>query len=208
MADEATAEPKRTRDADRTRAAILEAAAEVFAEHGARGMSIRKVGERAGVTHGTLYLYFRDKDDLLYQLAELHFRGLLTNMRALPRTLDPVARIREMFRAIVAYGLDAPDHYHLILSMRPPHLARSNVRSFGPLADEAYGLLFDTVAYAANRDLIGNDAIGRDAWGLLAAAHGIIELHHAGVIERAEALANAERLIDVLVHGLTRSVRP
>lgn len=208
MTDDANREPKRTRDAERTRAALLDAAEEVFAEHGARGTSIRKVGERAGVTHGTLYLYFRDKDDLLHQLAEQHFRGLLIGLRALPRTLDPVTRIRETFRAVVAYGLDAPDHYYLILSMRPPHLARGDVRALGPLAEEAYGFLFDTVAHAANRNLIGDDDVGRDAWGLLAAAHGVIELHHAGVIERAEALAYAERLIDVLVRGLTRSVKP
>jgi len=205
VADEHTIEPTRTRDAERTRAAILDAGADAFLEHGYRGASIRKVAERAGVTHGTIYLYFRDKDDLLYQLSKEHFRGLLTRLRAIPRTLDPVARIREAFHMVVTYGLDAPEHYHLMLSMRPPHSTCTDERSLTPMAQEIYSFLFDTISYAADRSLIGSGHVARDAWGLLAAAHGIVELHRAGTTERDDALAAADRLVDVLVSGLRAS---
>src|SRR4051794_12365941 len=56
--DKMSDESPRTRNSERTRAAILEAAAEVFEAVGYEGSSIRKVAERAGCTHGTLYLYF------------------------------------------------------------------------------------------------------------------------------------------------------
>ena len=202
-ADDGTnVEPRRTRDAERTRTAILDAAADVFLGHGYRGASIRKVAAQAGVTHGTIYLYFRDKDDLLYQLSEEHFRQLLARLRALPRTLDPLARIREAFRTVVDYGLDAPDHYHLMLAMRPPHIADARERALGPMAAEVYSFLYDTVALAADRQLISADQVARDAWSLLAAAHGVVELHRAGVSDRDEALAGADRLIELLVRGL------
>lgn len=198
-----SAPPKRTRDAERTRAAILDAAAELFVEAGQRGTSIRKVAERAGVTHGTLYLYFRDKDDLLYQLAEEQARALLTRLRALPRTLDPVTRVREAFRTVVAFGLETPDHYHLIFALRPPHATRADGHALGPLAAELYGFLFDTLRAPASRGLLASDDTSRDAWGLLAAAHGIVELHRAGVVDVADASAHAERLCAVLVRGLS-----
>ncbi len=47
---------------------ILDAATEVFAEHGFEGSSIVDVASRAGVSEGLIYKYFRDKRDLLAQV--------------------------------------------------------------------------------------------------------------------------------------------
>ena len=44
--------------------AILDAAAEEFAEHGFEGASYNKIIEKAGVSKGAMYYYFDDKDDL------------------------------------------------------------------------------------------------------------------------------------------------
>jgi len=46
------------------RAAILDAALHVFAEHGYESARLDEVAARAGVAKGTLYLYFKDKEDL------------------------------------------------------------------------------------------------------------------------------------------------
>ncbi|MDA2806748.1 TetR/AcrR family transcriptional regulator [Nocardiopsis suaedae] len=51
---------------------ILEAAAQLFREHGYLATTTNKVAERAGVSIGSLYQYFSDKDDLLAALAEEH----------------------------------------------------------------------------------------------------------------------------------------
>lgn len=47
---------------------VLAAAADVLAERGYAGMSTNRVAEAAGVSVGSLYRYFRDKDDLVEQL--------------------------------------------------------------------------------------------------------------------------------------------
>ncbi|MGB6133246.1 MAG: helix-turn-helix domain-containing protein [Acidobacteriaceae bacterium] len=60
-----------TRNADRSRTAILQAAEELFAEHGPNGASLAEIGERAGVSRGLPSYFFSDKEtglpDLLYQ---------------------------------------------------------------------------------------------------------------------------------------------
>jgi AcrR family transcriptional regulator len=189
----ADAAPKR-RDSEATREAIFEAAREVFIASGYNGASIRKVAKQAGYTHGTIYLYFRDKDDLLYQLSEEHFRQLLTRLRALPRTLEPVTRLREALRTILHFGLEYPDHYHLMVSMRPPHLA-SSAQRFGPMAEEVSGLLFDVVTRAAERGGFRLDNPRIEANGLLALVHGLIEFHRSEVLERA---------IDLMLAGMAK----
>ncbi len=46
---------------------ILKSAGAVFAEYGFHRATISLIAERAGVADGTLYLYFKNKEDILYQ---------------------------------------------------------------------------------------------------------------------------------------------
>ena len=55
-----------------TRRALLDAAAEVFAEHGFHGASIDTVAEAAGYTKGAVYSQFSNKDDLYLALLDEH----------------------------------------------------------------------------------------------------------------------------------------
>ncbi|GAB4067519.1 TetR/AcrR family transcriptional regulator [Ancylobacter sonchi] len=55
---------KKRPDAEARRRAILDAALEVFAEHGFNGARMEDVARRAGIAKGTLYLYFKDKTAL------------------------------------------------------------------------------------------------------------------------------------------------
>jgi AcrR family transcriptional regulator len=56
--------PRRTRDPDAKRAAILEAAAAAFAEKGFARATIRDIAKRAGVTHGLVIRHFSSKEEL------------------------------------------------------------------------------------------------------------------------------------------------
>jgi hypothetical protein len=59
--------PRRRRDPEASRAAILEAAREVFAERGYAGATIREIARRAGVTHGLVMRHFGAKERLLLE---------------------------------------------------------------------------------------------------------------------------------------------
>ena len=54
----------------RTREALLDAAAELFAERGVEGASVDAIAEKADRTSGALYDHFGSKDGLLYALLE------------------------------------------------------------------------------------------------------------------------------------------
>jgi AcrR family transcriptional regulator len=58
-------DPIQTILADARRNQILDAATKVFAEKGFHDATIRQVAKRAGIADGTIYLYFKNKDDLL-----------------------------------------------------------------------------------------------------------------------------------------------
>src|SRR5476649_1470664 len=64
------------------RDAILRAAIDVFAERGYFNAQVADVARAAGVAAGTVYLYFRSKDDLLVSIFERGMRDALVEGRA------------------------------------------------------------------------------------------------------------------------------
>ncbi len=90
-------EPERPRraDAERNRAAILAAAAELFAEHGAASVSMDAVAERAGVGKPTLYRHFGDRAGLAHAVFEERERGFQARLIAEQGTGAPAGRIAD-----------------------------------------------------------------------------------------------------------------
>ena len=63
--------------ARRTRAAILAAAGQLFAEQGYLGTSVGDVASAAGVSLGTVYQYFRDRSDLVAAILQSNVTRML-----------------------------------------------------------------------------------------------------------------------------------
>jgi TetR/AcrR family fatty acid metabolism transcriptional regulator len=87
--------PKR---ADKRRA-IREAATEVFAEKGFHQARVSDIARKACVADGTIYLYFRNKEDLLLNIFEDAMERLASELTlALKGVDDPLERIRVFAR--------------------------------------------------------------------------------------------------------------
>ena len=65
----------RTRDAVRTREAILDAARALFAEHGYEGATVRMVAAEAGITQGLITRYFGSKEGLFLAASDISLRS-------------------------------------------------------------------------------------------------------------------------------------
>src|SRR5204862_945310 len=64
------------------RARILDAAIKVFAERGFHSATVAEIARAAGVADGTIYLYFKGKDDLLLRLFDEKMTELLAEVKA------------------------------------------------------------------------------------------------------------------------------
>src|SRR5437773_5098065 len=85
------------------RDALLRAAIDVFADRGFFNAQVADVARAAGVAAGTVYLYFRSKDDLLVSIFERTMRdGLAEGRKSVAAIADPVERLRRFARLHLA----------------------------------------------------------------------------------------------------------
>ncbi len=101
-----TPPPKERADAARNRAAVLEAAARLFAEHGVAAVSMDQIAAAAGVGKGTLFRRFGDKSGLAVALLDVRERELQEAILHGPPPLGPDAPKRERLIAFVDAYLD------------------------------------------------------------------------------------------------------
>jgi len=81
------------------RDAILRAAIDTFAARGFFNAQVADVARAAGVAAGTVYLYFRGKDDLLISIFERTMKeAIAQGRRSVDRLEDPLDRLREIAR--------------------------------------------------------------------------------------------------------------
>ena len=74
---------------------ILQAAVKVFSEKGFFNSRVSEIAKEANVADGTIYLYFKNKDDLLISLFEEEFGKFVGKMRAeLEQEKDALQKIK------------------------------------------------------------------------------------------------------------------
>lgn len=97
------------------RAAVIQAALELVAEHGFHGTPMAMVAERAGVAAGTIYRYFESKDDMIRGI----YKDLETKLSAALREDYPEGgSVRDRYvhigKVIVAYCIASPMDFRFL----------------------------------------------------------------------------------------------
>jgi AcrR family transcriptional regulator len=88
-----------------TRTRILDAALELFTEHGFDGTTLQQIADRLGVTKAALYYHFRSKDELLQALLTPAITGLEELLSAHETLPDTPAQRRRFMEGYVDYML-------------------------------------------------------------------------------------------------------
>jgi TetR/AcrR family fatty acid metabolism transcriptional regulator len=77
-------------------AKIIKAAVKVFAKNGFYNSRVSEIAKEAQVADGTVYLYFKNKDDILIRLFEEEMDKIITNMKdEMERVADPSEKLRK-----------------------------------------------------------------------------------------------------------------
>ncbi|HEY7899822.1 MAG TPA: TetR/AcrR family transcriptional regulator [Caulobacteraceae bacterium] len=99
------------------RAAIVEGAAGLYAEHGFRGASVADLAARLGSSKALIYHYFSSKEDILFEVMDQHLRALDVAAEAVAARADaPAQTLRDLARAFMAHYAGAQARHRVLLN--------------------------------------------------------------------------------------------
>ncbi len=98
----------RTRIQEKNRARVLDAALEVFSQHGFRGATLDQIGKQAGLSKPNLLYYFASKDEIHITLLEGLVDTWLDPLREMNAKGDPQAELLAYVRRKLQMSRDYP----------------------------------------------------------------------------------------------------
>ncbi len=108
---------RRNREREERREQILAAARELFLREGFENVTIPRIADKIEYAPGTIYGYFQDKDDLLWNICQEGFdRMSLTARAARDSQAHPLEQLTAMGRAYIDFALDFPQDFTLMFA--------------------------------------------------------------------------------------------
>lgn len=184
---------------------IMDAASELFAVEGYMNTSMRKIANKIGYSPTTIYLYFRDKDDLLRQICDETFSNLTRNITAINELSgDPLDKLRLGLKEYIQFGLNHPTHYYVLFGMK---MAETNMADQENSESSEGSRAFDTLRAAVGACVAANllrsndiELISQTLW---AGIHGITSLlnNHPDFpwLNRGQVI---DSVLDTLIAGI------
>jgi AcrR family transcriptional regulator len=187
---------RRDQEKEELRNIILKAAGELFLEQGYDRFSMRQLAERIGYSVATPYLYFRDKDDLLFTVVDEGFARFKQQLsQAASSNDDPWERLMALGRAYVNFGLRNPVYYQLMFMWRTDFLTQTSTDEEQPRI-AAFLILRDAIQYAMDAGVMQPGDVEGYSDLFWATMHGIVALSIAFPVfdeERVQNLTNLSR---------------
>ncbi|SRR5579883_158054 len=166
---------RKVRERESMKAKILNAAFKLFLDHGIENVSIRNIAERIEFSPGTIYLYYRDKDQIFFELYNLAFGRFYEEQQKLQPIQDPYDRLYQGCQQYIRWGLANPKLYDLMFIVEIPMnvIAREECEDIGR---RSFDLLRQTVTECIEKGKlrIKDVELGSTMiWNML---HGIVSL--------------------------------
>jgi len=182
---------------------ILRAAVKVFAKNGFYATRVSEVAKAAGVADGTIYLYFKSKDELLVSLFEDRVERLLAFMAdELPkreRAAEKLRRVIEMQLGLLEGERDLAEVITVILRQSTKLMKEYAAPRFIAYLDAIARIVVDGQAQGDFRADVSPHLVARALFGAL---DGITLTWALGRAEQGALARAATQLSDILLRGL------
>ena len=184
----------------RTVERILDAAARIFHEQGYAGATTNDIADEAGVSVGSLYQYFPNKDALLVALTKRHIESTTSQVAALLNEMTTDSGFDVVVRTVVDFLVEQHDldELHLLVMHRAPRTPEINLeldRARSQLVDATSEILRPRIDDSRRRAMIARMVVAT----IDASVHDVILRQPRGTARRSAidlAVATAMTIID------------
>lgn len=182
--------------------AIREAAGRVVAEKGIEATTMEAIAEAAGIAKGTIYLYFKNREDLLQKTAEHALGGLVSEIES---TFGEHGSFRQQFESFVRHTLqffDTQRDFFRLYRAVVEHAGRCEAHLQHPLYQRYLRELAQWLAAAAARgEIVTGEQPQRLALVVAEAIHAVL-MQRSREEERPPVEGEAAWLSALLLDGI------
>jgi AcrR family transcriptional regulator len=166
---------RKEREKAEMRSLILEAAHDIFKEKGYDGLNIRNIAERIEYSPATIYLYYKDKNEIFFALQYEAAAAKRDHMLPAIQIVDPWERLLDIGRRYIDFGMKHPDWYDLLFITRAPmeHIENQECWSLGM---SVHGFFVETVQACVEARYFKSTDAEAIAFTLWCHAHGMVSL--------------------------------
>lgn len=194
---------KKAKRKEDVRTLILNAAKKLFVEEGYQSASIRKIASEIGYSPTTIYLYYKDKSDIVHALHKEGFALLRTLFSSIELVEHPFERLKATGRTYLKFAKEYPDFYEVMFIMKEPmdYLESEHEDVCWEEGKQVFSLLIQTVldcqaaGYFPNTD---PNHVALQAWSMV---HGLCSLYITTHLQKVGEDKLSESNADVLVEG-------
>lgn len=167
--------------------------------NGYEATSIRNIAEKIEYSPATVYLYYKDKDEIMHAVHQEGFKILVEYFTPLYAITEPFERLKALGHAYIKFSLDHPEMYKLIFVMKDPMDHVDNCEDDWDEGQSAYEVLFNTVAQCQEsgyfRELETN-GMSLMIWSTM---HGLCMLRESGHLAHASKAKEIKPDVDSLM---------
>lgn len=168
---------RRERQKEELRQTILDAAREMFADEGYESVSMRKLAEKIEYSPTTIYLYFKDKNELLQQICEETFGKLSRKLEANQRKHGHTFKgLKKGLQTYIEFGLKHPKHYEVTFMLPLMINVKDDYQYEGSMGEKAFEYLRSAVSECMENGELKHGDINVISQSLWAAIHGTTSL--------------------------------
>jgi AcrR family transcriptional regulator len=175
---------------------ILTAAKQLFTEKGYEATSIRAIAEKIEYSPATIYLYYKDKNEIVHALHSDGFKLLVSHFEVLNTVSHPFERLKGMGRAYIQFALQNPEIYKLLFLMEEPLKHVANCFEEWDEGDRAFDILLKTVDECQSNGYfngLDKTTLSLSIWSTM---HGLCTLRTSGHLEHVAAARASEITLD------------
>lgn len=187
------------------RAKILDTATRVFAEKGFFGAQVADIANRAGIAAGTVYLYFRSKDDVLLSIFDRTMQDAIREGRkALVGVDHPAERLRRIARLHLerlGRDRDLAVVFQVELRQSTKFMARLSTTQLR----DYLGLIRDTIADGQTRGVLRRHVPPTLGAKIFFGALDEMATNWILSDRRYALVDDADAVVDVFLHGVSAS---
>jgi AcrR family transcriptional regulator len=174
---------------------ILETAMKLFLREGFEKVTMRRIAQEIEYSPATIYLHFRDKDDILYALHTEGFEELYRRQQAILTIKDPVKRLRRHGEVYLSFALEMQEYYDLMFIMRNPAKKIKEQKAWD-IGLRSYDFLRKNVEACIKSGVFPRANVDVATFSLWAHVHGI-----ASLIIRGRCIMFPEEHMDSIIKG-------